>query len=161
LFEAIYRPEAARGSSWPGLVYGFLGYGMMLYAALLGARKKRPLWRVGRAQAWMRGHLWMGALSFPMILLHAAFRAGGPLTTLLMALLTITVLSGITGALLQHYVPKRITASVPLETIYEQIPVVREQLRQEASGIMELLLGAFDEEQGNSLRQAYRHDIPR
>jgi hypothetical protein len=115
---------------------------MMLYAGLMGARKKRPLWRVGRAQAWMRGHLWMGALSLPMILLHSAFAARGPLTLVLMTLLVITVLSGVTGALLQHFVPKRLTASVPMETIYEQIPEVREQLRQEASGIVEGLCQA-------------------
>jgi hypothetical protein len=136
---ALYQPEGAGGNTWPGLIYGSLGYCMMLYAGLMGARKKRPLWRVGRAQAWMRGHLWLGALSFPMILLHSAFHARGPLTILLMALLTITVLSGLTGALLQHFLPKRLTASVQLETIYEQIPEIREQLRQEASGIVELL----------------------
>ena len=136
---ALYLPGGLGGNSWPGLVYGSLGYGMMLYAGLMGARKNRPLWRMGRAQAWMRGHLWMGALSFPMILLHAGFRARGPLTMVLMTLLTITFLSGILGALLQHFVPKRLTASVELETIYEQIPQVREQLRQEASGIIEQL----------------------
>ncbi|MDQ1471274.1 MAG: hypothetical protein QOJ99_2754 [Bryobacterales bacterium] len=139
---ALYQPGGPGGNTWPGLLYGVLGYSMMLYAGLMGARKKRPLWRVGRAQAWMRGHLWMGALSVPMILLHSAFAARGPLTLVLMTLLVITVLSGVTGALLQHFVPKRLTASVPMETIYEQIPEVREQLRQEASGIVEGLCQA-------------------
>jgi hypothetical protein len=139
---AIYQPGGPGGNTWPGLVYGVLGYSMMLYAGLMGARKKRPLWRIGRAQAWMRGHLWMGALSLPMILLHSAFTARGPLTIVLLTLLVITVLSGLTGALLQHFVPKRLTASVEMETIYEQIPEVREQLRQEASGIVEGLCRA-------------------
>src|SRR3989442_4996622 len=76
----IFHPGGARGNTWPGLIYGAAGYAMMLYAGLMGARKKRPLWRVGRAQTWMRGHLWMGALSLPIILLHAAFTARGPLT---------------------------------------------------------------------------------
>lgn len=134
---AIYAPGGTGGNTLPGLIYGVLGYSMMLYAGLMGARKKRPLWRVGRAQTWMRGHLWMGALSLPMLLLHAAFRARGPLTMVLMALLVITVLSGITGALLQHFVPKRLTSSVQLETIYEQIPEVREQLWQEANSLVE------------------------
>src|SRR5437879_6544221 len=83
---AIYHPGGAGGNTWPGLIYGVLGYCMMLYAGLMGARKKRPLWRVGRAQTWMRGHLWMGALSLPMILLHSAFTARGPLTIVLMTL---------------------------------------------------------------------------
>src|SRR5882762_6199055 len=97
---AIYQPGGPGGNTWPGLIYGILGYSMMLYAGLMGARKKRPLWRVGRAQTWMRGHLWMGALSLPMILFHSAFAARGPLTFVLMTLLVITVLSGVTGALL-------------------------------------------------------------
>jgi hypothetical protein len=136
---AIYQPGGPGGNTWPGIIYGVFGYSMMLYAGLMGARKKRPLWRIGRAQTWMRGHLWMGALSLPMILLHSAFAARGPLTMVLMTLLVITVLSGVTGALLQHFVPKRLTASVEMETIYEQIPEVREQLRQEATGIVDSL----------------------
>ncbi len=46
---------------------------MMLFAGLLGARKKVPLWRIGRAKVWMRGHLWLGVLSLPMILYHVGF----------------------------------------------------------------------------------------
>jgi hypothetical protein len=129
----------ARGNSLPGLVYGLLGYGMMLYAGLMGARKKVPIWRIGRAQTWMRGHLWMGALSLPMILFHSGFSARGPLTFVMMVLLIVVVLSGITGAVIQHLVPKRMAASVPAETIYEEIPAVRDQLRAEASAIVEKL----------------------
>jgi hypothetical protein len=133
---ALWYPGGVRGGSVPGLVYGVLAYATMLFAGLLGARKRVPLWRIGRAQAWMRGHLWLGALSLPMALFHAAFAARGPLTILLMTLLTVTVLSGIAGAALQHAVPVRMLDSVPLETIYEQIPHVREQLLPEATRII-------------------------
>jgi len=136
---ALLYPGGPNGNTWPGLIYGILGYAMMLFAGLMGARKKVPLWRIGRGQTWMRGHLWLGALSLPMILLHSAFTARGPLTIVLMVLLVITVLSGITGALLQHFVPKRMTAAVPLETIYEQIPEIREQLFAEASELIDRL----------------------
>ena len=118
----------ARGSSIPGLAYGAAGYGLMLYAALLGLRKKVPVWRVGKAQTWMRGHLWMGFLSLPLILFHCAFTWKGPLASLLMILLFIVVGSGLTGAALQHYIPRLMTRSVPMETIYEEIPHVRRQL---------------------------------
>src|SRR5580700_5035696 len=70
---AFLYPGGPRGNSLPGLIYGVVGYGMMLFAGLLGARKKVPLWRVGRAKVWMRGHLWLGALSLPVILFHAGF----------------------------------------------------------------------------------------
>ncbi len=136
---SLFYPGGARGNSLPGVIYGFLGYGMMLYAGLMGARKKVPLWRVGRASVWMRGHLWLGALSLPMILFHSAFYARGSLTLVMMILLVIVFLSGVTGAMLQHFLPRRILANVPLETIYEQIPTVREQLREEASSIVDRL----------------------
>ena len=182
---ALFYPGGPSGNTWPGLIYGIIGYAMMLFAGLMGARKRVPLWRVGRAQVWMRGHLWLGALSLPILLLHSAFMARGPLTVLLMTLLVITVLSGITGALLQHFLPKRLTASVQLETIYEQIPEVREQLLSEAGGIVDALcavpeaetaavaVGAgiggtaadddagpeLTEDQRANLQQVYKHEI--
>jgi hypothetical protein len=134
---SLFYPGGARGNSLPGIIYGVVGYAMMLYAGLMGARKKVPLWRIGRAAVWMRGHLWLGALSLPMILFHSAFYARGSLTFVLMVLLVIVFLSGVTGALLQHFLPRRILSDVPLETIYEQIPTVREQLREEASSIVD------------------------
>jgi hypothetical protein len=134
---ALFYPGGAKGNSLPGVIYGIVGYGMMLYAGLMGARKKVPLWRIGRAAVWMRGHLWLGALSLPMILFHSAFYARGPLTFVLMVLLVTVFLSGVTGAMLQHFLPQRILADVPLETIYEQIPTVRDQLRAEASSILD------------------------
>src|SRR5471032_3329966 len=68
-----------RGGSPLGLTFGVLGFAFMLFAALLGARKRVPVWRLGRAQAWMRGHLWLGMLSLPVILFHGGFHFGGTL----------------------------------------------------------------------------------
>jgi hypothetical protein len=124
------------GGSVPGLLYGVAGYGMMLFAALLGVRKKVPVWRLGRAQTWMRGHIWLGLLTLPMILFHAGFTFRGPLMSLLMVLLFLVFLSGIAGAAIQHFIPGLMTSTVPLETIYEEIPHVREQLRGEADSLV-------------------------
>jgi hypothetical protein len=49
-----------------------------------------------------------------------------------MALLFLVFLSGVAGAAIQQFVPGMLTSMVPLETIYEQIPHVREQLLAEA-----------------------------
>jgi hypothetical protein len=143
----VYIPYALTARGGPGggsalgLTFGIAGYAMMLFAGLLGARKKVPVWRVGRAQTWMRGHLWLGLLSFPMILYHAGFAWKGQLTAVLMILLFIVILSGIAGAAIQHYVPSQLTANVPLETIYEEIPHVRQQLREEADQLVSSLCG--------------------
>src|SRR5215472_5154152 len=83
---ALHGPN---GGSALGLIYGFLGLALVVYAGILGARRKVPTWRVGRAATWMKGHLWLGLLSYALILFHGGFRLGGPLTLVLMALFTI------------------------------------------------------------------------
>ena len=141
LAEGWSSPQGARGGSAIGLMFGVVGFGFMLYAAALGARKRVPTWRLGRAKAWMRGHLWLGLLALPMILFHGGFRFGGTLTRVLMWLLIITVASGVYGALLQSWIPKKMTAEVPLETIYDEIGHVRGLLREEADRTVKTLCG--------------------
>src|ERR1700731_1131936 len=133
--------QSARGGSSIGLTFGILGFAFMLFAALFGARKRVPVWRLGRAQAWMRGHLWLGALSLPIILFHGGFHFGGTLTRVLMWVLIFTVFSGLFGAALQHYVPRTMTSDVPLETIYDEIGNVRKLLREEADRAVETVCG--------------------
>src|SRR3954462_14339290 len=101
---ALTSQTGPSGGSTLGLTYGIAGYALMLFAGLLGARKKVPVWRIGRAQTWMRGHLWLGLLSLPFILFHGAFSFRGPLTGLLMVLMFVVIGSGIFGAAMQHYV---------------------------------------------------------
>jgi len=129
-------PQGPSGGTVLGLIYGSVASAFMLFAGLLGARKKVPIWRVGRAQAWMRGHLWLGFLSFPLIFFHSGFRFGTGLTRGLMWLFLVVFISGIFGAVLQHFMPRLETQRVPLETIYEQIGRVRSQLLAEAETLV-------------------------
>jgi hypothetical protein len=140
---ALNSPQGPRGGSAIGLLFGILGFAFMLFAAALGARKRVPVWRLGRAQTWMRGHLWLGLLSLPLILLHGGFHFGGTLTRVLMWLLIITVASGVFGAALQHYLPRMMTSDVPLETIYTEIANVRKLLREEADRGIESICGSL------------------
>src|SRR5437879_764902 len=113
----IYARSAVngpRGDSVMGLIFGSFGFGMMLFATLLSLRKKFPVWRIGRAQTWMRGHLWLGLLSYPIILFHGGFSWGGPLTSALMWIFTMVIVSGLIGAVLQHFMPRLITQRVPM-----------------------------------------------
>lgn len=126
---------SAGGGSAAGLAFGIAGFAMMLYAALLGARRRVRIWRIGRAQTWMRGHLWLGLLSLPIVLLHADVRTGAGLTAVLVWLLAVVVLSGIAGAWLQHVLPRRLLREVPMETIYDEIGRVRVQLLDEADRV--------------------------
>ncbi len=143
---ALRAPQGPRGGSALGLTYGTAGFVFMLFAGLLGLRKKFPVWRVGRAQSWMRGHLWLGFLSFPLILFHGAFHFGGALTRLLMWLFVFVWISGILGAALQHFMPRFQTAQLPMETIYEQIERVRHQLTEEAGQLVGEICSALEGE---------------
>jgi hypothetical protein len=149
LLYGVYRvPTSGASSSGSfmggtpvGLVFGSVGFAFMIFAALLGARKTVPVWRVGRAQTWMRGHLWLGLLSLPIIVLHSGFRYGHGLTAVLMTLLIVVVVSGLFGAVLQHYMPRIMTREVPMETIYEEIGHVRAQLLEEAQELLKQATG--------------------
>ncbi len=144
MIYALETPGGPRGGTAMGLTFGIAGYALMLYAGLLGARKQVPTWRLGRAQTWMRGHLWLGLLSLLLVLFHAGFHFRGPLTLIMMLLFFIVIGSGILGAAIQHYVPSLMTSRVPLETIYEEIPHVRSQLREEADQLAVAICGPLD-----------------
>ena len=156
---ALRTPGGPRGGTAAGLAFGIAGYALMLFEGLLGARKKVPVWRLGRAQTWMRGHLWLGVLTLPLILFHAGFAFRGALTAVLMVLLVIVVASGILGAVLQHYLPRAITTRVPMETIYEEIPHVRAQLLEEAEQLVGTLAVEAEHDDKVRFRETYASSI--
>ncbi len=144
LLYALNRvPFAASsmGGTATGLAFGSVGFAFMIFAALLGARKRVAVYRFGRAQTWMRGHLWLGLLSLPIIFFHSGFRYGHGLSAWLMTLLIVVVVSGILGAALQHYMPRAMTREVTMETIYEEIGHVRAQLLEEAEELIKQAAG--------------------
>ncbi|HEU4371231.1 MAG TPA: hypothetical protein VFV05_23670 [Methylomirabilota bacterium] len=144
---AVYVPYARTalngpsGGSWIGLAFGVVGFAFMLFAGLLGARRKVPTWRIGRGTAWMRAHIWLGLLSLPLIAFHGGFAFGGPLTAVLMVLFILVVLSGIVGVLLQQALPRLMLTRLPLETVYEQIDEVALQLLAESDGLVAAACG--------------------
>ena len=156
---ALRSPGGPHGGTAVGLGFGIAGYAVMLFEGLLGARKKVPVWRLGRAATWMRGHLWLGLLTLPLILFHAGFAFRGTLTAVLMVLLVIVVASGVLGAVLQHYLPRTITTRVPMETIYEEIPHVRAQLREEAEQLVATLAVEAEHDDKIRFRETYASAI--
>jgi len=76
-----------------------------------------------------------------------------------MALLIIVVASGVVGAILQHYLPRIITTRVPMETIYEEIPHVRAQLRDEAEQLVTTLAVEAEHDDKVRFRETYANSI--
>jgi len=125
-------PGGPRGGTVAGLAFGIAAALAMAGAALLGVRKRRPHYRIGRASTWLKGHLWLGVLSLPLVLFHAGFAFGGTLATVLMWLLFAVLVTGAVTLALQHFLPRVMTRSLPEETVFEQLDHMRKQLLIEA-----------------------------
>lgn len=134
-------PDGPTGGSIPGMLYGIAGSLVMLFAGLLSARKQVPTWRLGRAQTWLKGHIWLGLLSVPLILFHSGFHWGGRLERVLWIVFALIVASGIFGLILQQVLPRFMTKQLPLETIYEQIPRVCTVMRVDADTMVAAVCG--------------------
>jgi hypothetical protein len=124
------------GGSLPGFTFGVAGGAIILFEMLLWPRKKLRAWRIGRAETWMKAHIWLGLLSVPLLVLHSGFRLGGTLSTLLMVLFLAVIGSGVFGLVLQQFLPRMMLDRLPAETIYSQIDRLSDQLREEAERLV-------------------------
>jgi hypothetical protein len=98
-------PTEATGSSWPRLSFGIVGTVLMVFAGLLPLGKKLAKWKIIKLPTMQKGHIWLGMLSLPLVLIHGGFRLGGFLSTALIVVLIVIFLSGVLGLLFQHLLP--------------------------------------------------------
>ena len=141
---AATAPNGPHGGSVMGLIYGIIGTAFMVFAGLLAARKRVPHWRLGSAQFWLRGHLWLGTLSMPLILYHAGFGWGGLLENVLWVLFGLVFVSGLFGLAVQQILPRIITTRVPLETFPAQIPYQCQRMQFLADRLVSESCGKLD-----------------
>ncbi len=109
------------GSTLCGMTMGGVALAVMLFLVGLGLKRRVPHWRLGRAQTWLRGHIWLGLLLVVLVALHAEFTIGGTLTMWLWILLGLITASGVFGVILQQFVPTMLLHSVPGETVAQQL----------------------------------------
>lgn len=153
-------PPGPRGGTWPGLAYGVASLLLLLFAALIGVRRKLRSWNLGRAEAWLKGHIWLGLLAYALMFLHAGFRLGGPLAMWLIALFTLVVATGVHGLIVQHIVPRMLTAAVHAETMVDQIPVAVARLREEAAKVVSEACGPLSEEPAEGEKKKAKQTEP-
>ncbi len=143
-----FDPEASTigrgGSTIVGLTLGSLALLFMLFCVALSLKRRVPHWRLGRAQAWMRGHIWLGLLSVWFVALHGAFERGGPLTTLLWVLIALVTLSAVFGLILQQFVPRLLLHSVPGETLAQQMDRELEWIRKRGEEVVIEFCGSIE-----------------
>jgi hypothetical protein len=139
---SVAGPREGSGGSVVGLVFGILALAAMIFAGLLAVRKKFPGLRLGSAQFWLRGHIWLGLLSVPFAFYHASFRFGGALETAFMLVFLAVIASGVYGLALQQVLPRMLKVRVPLETFPQQIPYLLEKMKEEGQQLIKDLEGA-------------------
>ena len=123
------------GATPLGLIYGTIALLIFIIAALLGWRRNRPSWPLGRIQIWLKAHIWLTIFTIPLVLFHCGFHGGGPMTEFLLGLYAFVMASGFWGLALQHVIPKLMRNSLPEEIIFEQIPFIRSQLNMQGEAI--------------------------
>ena len=140
--ESRDSSEWPGGSSFPGFTFGVIGGLIILFECFLWVRKRwLRVWRIGKAQSWLRAHIWLGLFCLPLLILHSGVRWGGWLSAVLMALLIVVVVSGIIGLILQNVLPTKMLEEIPGETIYSQIDTLASQLVAEADRLVSATCG--------------------
>jgi hypothetical protein len=134
--RVYFEPDGAEtlpGGSQVGLWYGLIGGFIIIFAWLLSTLRFVPSWWfIGSRAFWLKGHIWLGLLSFVLILCHSGMRFGGFFEQVLYLVFFLVVVTGIFGVILQQFLPRWMTVEVPCEVPYEQIPNVCAALRAKA-----------------------------
>lgn len=134
--------ERLGGSSFIGLAYGILGGLLIIFEFLYWPRREYLRGRrLGRAQDWLRAHIWLGLWTVPLLLCHSGWRFGGALSAMLLALFLVVIGSGVFGLFLQQFLPRRLLYDAPAETIQAEMESVIVQLQREASYLARALCG--------------------
>ncbi len=141
---ASWSANGPSGGSVLGLIFGSIAAAMMVFAGLLAARRRFPAARVGSAQFWMKGHLWIGTLTVPFALFHAGFGLGGRVEILLWVLFFAVILSGFWGLLLQQLLPRMMFENLPRETFIEQIPHLCIRFTAESDRLLSEVCGPLE-----------------
>ena len=153
-YSAQFSEGWPGGGSVPGLAFGVVGGAIIAFEMFLSVRKKLRAVRIGRVKYWLKAHIWLGIVCFPILLLHSGFRLNsGPLAIVLMVLLTFVTVSGLFGLYLQQIIPKMMLEKVKGETIHSQIDHVLSQSAANAERMVRLACGIDREETNDRSEQ--------
>ncbi|MBT8487089.1 MAG: hypothetical protein HKO59_07905 [Phycisphaerales bacterium] len=121
--------DAAYFSGWTLL-------GICVFLAAYNVRKKFPYPPFLSSVVWLQLHVWVGAISLLVFVLHVDVAwPRGPFEITLGALFLLVVGTGFLGMFLTRTLPPRM-ASRGEEMIFERIPVFRRQLLTQASDLV-------------------------
>lgn len=129
-----------RSSSPGGVCCGCVAGAIVLFEMAILPRRWLRRRRLGAAKLWMQLHIWLGLVSVPVVLVHSGFRLGGPLPAATLVLFLLVVLSGVWGLALQQWLPQKMLADVPGETVASQVDFTGDHHAQEAARLIASLV---------------------
>jgi hypothetical protein len=128
-----------------GVGCGLIGGAIIFFEMAILPRKWLRGRRLGATVLWMQFHIWLGLLSLPVVLVHSGFGFGNPLTAVTLALFLAVIASGLWGHIMQQWLPRRMLAEVPNETIAARVDFTGSYHASEAARIITELTGAEEE----------------
>jgi hypothetical protein len=138
--------------AWPpppssplGVACGLVGGTIILFEMAILPRKWLRGRRLGSTRRWMQFHVWLGLLCLPVILTHSGFGFGGPFTTVTLALFLVVIASGVWGLILQQWLPQKILADIPGETVASEVDFTGDYHAQEVIRLIAGLIQSADE----------------
>ena len=123
------------GGTRLGLLYGVAAFLIFLFAAALGARKKKPLLPIGNVKTWLRAHIWLTILTIPLVGFHCGWNWGSPQTSWVVFLYIIVMASGFFGLAMQQFMPGLIKERLTREVVFDQIPNIRRHILEGAQAL--------------------------
>jgi len=133
-FAAHRQPSPNRYHSLV-LALGWIGTSLLVMAVALSIRKRMAYQGVGKMSVWLTAHIYIGIVAAFAIFYHSGLRAGGPLSSWLLAFFSLTVVSGLMGWWFSRTLPPLLTAMEETPAIMEDLLTVRSECLQ---GMLEL-----------------------
>lgn len=118
-------------------ITGWTLIGIVLFLSCYNLRKRLSFIPIlGSSRAWMQIHIYFGFIAVVVFLFHIGFRVpDGKFEILLASLFAFVSASGFYGLYITRVVPKKLTA-VSEEYVFERIPSLRAQLKNQAREIV-------------------------
>lgn len=110
ILSYLYINSAPVGSRHGGTSYGYIvgiiATSIILLLTWFGIRKRSYYAYHATLKAWLSSHVWLGLSLLAIVPLHAGFRFGFNVHSLAFFLMTLTILSGMWGAINYRLVPQ-------------------------------------------------------
>lgn len=125
-----------RSLAAPSFATGYVMLAAVLFLAAYNVRKKLPVLPLGGSTAWLQWHIYVALASVAVFVLHTGLKwPTGVLETALAACYVGTTASGLWGLYLTRTIPQQL-ARVGEEVIYERIPALSRQVREQAGDVV-------------------------